>query len=134
MPLRLSLEQATRGVEDNFRKAFAQLPAHARAEKIAEGTSPGDEPAEGGPPGGVVASVDYRIHGLSPAEYGHWFDVLSAWWTGNGFVVLADARPRGLYLWVEDGAAGFRMAAQANDAGGLFLTATSPCVWPDSGP
>ncbi|GAA3709313.1 hypothetical protein GCM10022224_088570 [Nonomuraea antimicrobica] len=126
----LTLEQATQRVEDNFRRVFAQLPAHARAEKIAGDPAPCNEPSDGGPAGRVVASVDYRIHDLPPEHYGHLFDVLRAWWIDHRFTVLIDARPRGLYLWVENAADGFRMAAQANEAGGLFLTSASPCVWP----
>ncbi|MFD2468246.1 hypothetical protein [Amycolatopsis silviterrae] len=38
------------------------------------------------------------------------------------------------YLWVENNADGFRMALQANSAGGLFLISTSPCVWPNGTP
>jgi hypothetical protein len=35
------------------------------------------------------------------------------------------------YLWVENNRDGFRLALQSNDVGGLYLTASSPCVWPN---
>ncbi|MFB9833003.1 hypothetical protein [Actinoallomurus acaciae] len=124
----MNLEQATRRVEDNLRSALACLPARARAERVAGGPVPCDEPADDGPVEWFVASVDYRIRGVPPEEYGRCLDALLAWWTGNGFVVLTDARPQGLYVWVRHAADGFQMAVQANERGELYLTSTSPGV------
>jgi hypothetical protein len=39
-----------------------------------------------------------------------------------------------MYLWVENTKDGFRMALQSNPSGGLFLTSSSPCVWPNGKP
>jgi hypothetical protein len=125
----ITLTEATGHVDDLVRAALAQLP-RARAEKIAGDPAPCDDPTDGGPPGRFTAVAEYRIRDLKQDDYPRHLTVLHDWWTGHGFQVLADARPKGLYIWVEHKADGYRMAVQANDAGGLFLTATSPCVWP----
>jgi hypothetical protein len=130
----VNLEQATRHVEDNLRSALACLPARVRAERVAGGPVPCDESAGDGPVERFAASVDYRVNDVPPEEYSRCLDDLLAWWSGNGFVVLTDARPRGLYVWVRHATDGFQMAAQANDRGELYLTSTSPCVQPGGEP
>jgi hypothetical protein len=121
----LTLAAATQRVDDLVREALAQLPG-AHADKIAGDPAPCDDPTDGGPPGRFIAVAEYQIREPGPDH----LDRLHEWWTAHGFEVLRDARPRGSYIWVENRADGFRMAVQGNDAGGLFLTATSPCVWP----
>lgn len=49
-------------------------------------------------------------------------------------VLRDDPTPGREYLWVENATDGFRMAFQANDAGEMFLIASSPCIWPDGAP
>jgi hypothetical protein len=123
----VNLEQATRHVEDNLRAALACLPEQVRAERVAGGPAPCGDAADDGPEW-YAASVDYRIHGVPPEEYGRCFDALVALWSANGFAVLTDARPQGLYVWVQRAVDGFQMAAQANERGDFYLTSTSPCV------
>lgn len=130
----MTLEQATQQVETNLRRALSVLPQQAWVEKIAGDPVPCDDPTDGGPRGRSVAAVQYQVHGLVPEEFGRCFDALHEWWTDNGFRELRDDRPAGWYVWVENNADGFRMAAQANDLGELYLFATSPCVWPHGTP
>jgi hypothetical protein len=125
----ITLTEAASRVDELVRAALAQLPP-AQASKIAGDPVPCDDPTDGGPPGRVSAVAEYQIAELAPDSYPRHVATLHSWWVGHGFQVLADARPAGLYVWVEHKADAYRMAVQANDAGGLFLTATSPCVWP----
>jgi hypothetical protein len=121
----LTLEAATHHVDVLARQALAQLPP-AEATKIASDPTPCTDPTDGGPPGRFTAVAQYEV--ALPGDVARHFDVLFTWWIGNRFHVLKDARPK--YLWVERTMDGFRMTAQANDAGEFFVTATSPCVWP----
>ncbi|TCO52371.1 hypothetical protein [Actinocrispum wychmicini] len=125
----ITLTEATGHVDELVAAALAQLPP-ARADKIAGDPAPCDDPTDGGPPGRVTAVAEYQVQGLDEQDYPQYLDTLYEWWTGHGFQVLADARPGGQYIWVEHKADGYRMAVQANDLGALYLTATSPCVWP----
>lgn len=121
----LTLDAATQHVDVLVRQALAQLPP-AEAEKIASDPTPCADPTDGGEPGRYIAVAQYEV-ALS-GNVAQYFDVLYAWWIGNGFNILMDSRPR--YLWVQRAVDGFRMTAQANDEGGFFVTATSPCLWP----
>ncbi|MEV4317017.1 hypothetical protein [Actinocrispum sp. NPDC049592] len=128
-----TLQEATRRVEDLAQHAMSLLSS-AEAEKLSGEPSPCDDPYDGGPSGKFMAVAEYRIWDLAPADYPRHVDTLHTWWTANGFEILHDARPVGLYVWVENAADGFRMAVQANKNGALLLTATSPCVWPGRTP
>ena len=125
----LTLPTATQHVDELVHQALGLLPP-ARVVKVASDPAPCDDPSDGGPVGRFTAVAEYQVFDLSVEDYPRYFQSLLDWWTANGFQVLKDARPRALYVWVEHPVDGFRMAAQANDAGGLYLTATSPCVWP----
>lgn len=130
----MTAEQAERRVEENVRAVLGVLPEQARLERFDGGVMPCDDPTDNGPLGRVIPFVDYRITGLAPAEYGGYFDEVLDWWTHNGFRLLDDSRPAEMYVWVENEADGFRMTLKANDLGQLYLTSTSPCVWPDGTP
>lgn len=130
----ITIKQAQEKVEDYFRQALTALPPQARPSPNFVDTYDCDDPTDGGPAGRRIASVDYRLDGLAPADFNRYFDDLKQWWTQHGFRVLDDARPKGMYLWVENNTDGFRMAAQANDRGELYLGTDSPCVWPDGTP
>jgi hypothetical protein len=121
----LTLDLATHHVDVLARQALAQLPP-AEATKTAGDPTPCTDPTDGGEPGRYTAVAQYEV--ALTGDFTRYFDVLYTWWIGNGFTVLKDSRPR--YLWVERAVDGFRMTAQANDAGGFFVTATSPCLWP----
>ncbi|KAA2266996.1 hypothetical protein F0L68_00200 [Solihabitans fulvus] len=127
-------QQATTRVEDYAKQVVAALPAQARPEKFSANTNQCDDPTDNGPKGRVIASFEYEIHDLPREQYNNYFDALRKWWTDHDFRVLTDDRPKDMYIWVENNQDGFRMALQANDLGKLYLTATSPCVWPKGTP
>ncbi|KAA2250120.1 hypothetical protein F0L68_38915 [Solihabitans fulvus] len=126
--------QAAQRVEEHARRALAVLPRQARPELLIAETTQCDDPTDNGPLGRVIASVEYQVHDLPPAGFGEDFDALRTWWEANDFRVLADERPANPYLWVEHTGDGFRLALKANDLGELYLTGSSPCVWPDGTP
>ena len=68
-PNTITVKQAEQRVEDYFRKALAVLPAQARPEVGLIDTVECDDPTDNGPKGRKIASVDYEIHDLPPAEY-----------------------------------------------------------------
>lgn len=129
-------QQAVQRVQDNIRAAVTQLPPTARLEQQLTDSAPCDDPTDNGPKGRVTASTTYQVHELLPDQYPHFFDLLRDWWQRNNYRVLDDSRlsPTDMYLWVENNHDGFRMALQSNDNGGLFITASSPCVWPHGSP
>lgn len=130
----ITVEEAERRVEEYFRAALAVLPARARPEVGLIHTVPCDDPTDNGPKGRKIASVDYEIHDLPADEYPAYVETLAQWWRDNNFRILDDDRPARESIWVENTEDGFRMRVKANNAGRLFLIATSPCVWPDGTP
>lgn len=129
-------QQAAQRVQDNVHTAAAQLPQTAHLEQQLTHSVPCDDPTDNGPKGRVDASTTYQIHGLPLEQYPHLFDLLRDWWQRHDYRVLDDSRrsPTEMYLWVENNHDGFRMAFNSNDSGGLFITASSPCVWPNGSP
>jgi hypothetical protein len=130
----ITAEQAKQRVVDYAMQAIAVLPPQPAAGKWNDGVDPCDDPTDNGPKGRVIPFVEYKISGLSSALQNHYFDLLRAWWTSHNFRILVDQRPKDFYLWVENNADGFRMTAQANDLGDLYLSSTAPCVWPNGTP
>lgn len=129
-------QQAAQRVQDNVRAAVTHLPSTVRLEQQLTHFTPCDDPTDNGPKGRVIASTTYQIHELPPDQYPHFFDLLRSWWQRNNYRVLDDSRrsPTDMYLWVENNHDGFRMALQSNNNGGLFIIASSPCVWPHGNP
>jgi hypothetical protein len=130
----ITAHDAQRRVEDYIQQAITVLPPQRRLTNRFKKTYACDDPTDNGPKGRVIATTDYQINGLSPDQYDHHLDALKKWWIGHDFRVLQDARPKDLYVWVENNADGFRMAVQINDRGEMYLIATSPCVWPNGTP
>jgi hypothetical protein len=130
----MTAQAAEERVEANLGAAASVLPDQAQLELFDSGQPNCDDPTDHGPKGRVIPFVTYQVLGLSASIYGRCFDLLLRWWEDNGFVVLRDSRPGGMYVWVENREDGFRMTAQANDLGQLYLTSTAPCVWPNGVP
>ncbi|MPZ85687.1 MAG: hypothetical protein GEV28_37035 [Actinophytocola sp.] len=130
----ITVEQAEQRVEEYFRHALAVLPAQARPEISLIHTVECDDPTDNGPKGRKIASVNYQIHNLPRDEYPEYVADLEHWWLDHNFRVLDDERPTYESIWVENNDDGFRMRIQANDVGGLYLIATSPCVWQNGTP
>jgi hypothetical protein len=110
------------------------LPPQRRLTNPFTSTYACDDPTDNGPKGRVIATTDYQIEGLSQDQYDHYLDELKKWWISHDFRVLQDARPKAPHIWVENNTDGFRMAAQTNDGGEMYIIATSPCVWPEGTP
>jgi hypothetical protein len=128
----ITQQQAAHEVQQRIHTTAAQLPSAARLEQQLTHFTPCDDPTDGGPPGRVAASTTYQIHDLPPGHYQQVFDSLLEWWQHNGFHVLDnDRRGQARFLWVENDRDGFRLTLQSNNVGGLFLIASSPCVWPN---
>jgi hypothetical protein len=130
----ITVEQAEQRVEDYFRQTLAVLPEQARPEVGLIDTYGCDDPADNGPKGRKIASVDYQIHDLPPAEYPDYVARLERWWRDHNFRILDDERPKRESIWVENNDDGFRMRIKSNKLGELFMIATSPCVWPNGTP
>jgi hypothetical protein len=130
----ITAHDAEQRVEDYIQQTITVLPPQRRLTNPFTSTYACDDPTDNGPKGRVIATVDYQIDGLSPDQYDHYLDALKKWWVGHDFRVLQDARPKAAHVWVENNKDGFRMAAQTNDRGEMYLTATSPCVWPNGTP
>lgn len=82
----------------------------------------------------VEVSRGYWLDDLAPERSGRYVEALVAHWTGNGFRVLADARPADMFVSVENAEDGFRMSVALSADGRLSLGASSPCVRPDGAP
>lgn len=132
----ITQKQAEQQVQANIHAAAAELPATAKLEQQLTDTGPCDDPTDNGPQGRVTASSTYQVHNLDPEQYPNLFGHLRDWWIQQNFRVLDDSHQTSTvrYLWVENNQDGFRMAMQSNDGGGLFLTSSSPCVWPNGTP
>ncbi|GAA1020220.1 MULTISPECIES: hypothetical protein [Amycolatopsis] len=130
----ITIEQANQQVEEYSKKAREALPAEARYSLFAsEQRGDCNDPSDNGPKNRVLASRTYRVEGLAKDKIPTYFDALRTWWQNHNFRVL-DNNPPNEYLWVENNTDSFRMALEANPQGGLFLTSTSPCVWPNGTP
>jgi hypothetical protein len=130
----ITIEQANQQVEDYSMKAREALPSVARY-TLFSSEQRGDcsDPSDNGPKNRMLASRTYKVEGLARDKIPTYFDALRTWWQNHNFRVL-DNNPPNEYLWVENNADSFRMALEANPQGDLFLTSTSPCVWPNGTP
>jgi hypothetical protein len=130
----MTVEQAEERVEHYFRQTLSVLPAQARPEAGLIHTVDCDDPTDNGPKGRKIASADYQIHDLPAAEYPKYVADLERWWRDHNFRILDDERPTYQSISVENNDDGFRIRIQDNDLGELYITATSPCVWPNGTP
>jgi hypothetical protein len=134
MPKTITVKQAEQKVEDYFRQALAVLPPQARPKAGLIDTYECDDPTDNGPRGRMISSVDYEILDLRADDYPEYVDNLERWWRDHNFHILSDDRPDEQSVWVENTEDGFRMRVQDNPRGELYLTVTSPCVWPNGTP
>jgi hypothetical protein len=126
----MTAQAAAQQADANARAAASVLPQAILA-PFDSGQTPCDDPTDNGPKGRVTPYVSYEVR---TQDHDQAFDLLLNWWTANDFAVLADLRPDKMYVWVENRADGFRMAAKANDLGKLYLISNAPCVWPNGVP
>jgi hypothetical protein len=73
------------------------------------------------------------VNGLDPKQVPAYFGMVRSWALANGFRVLDD-KPVNEFLSVENNTDAFQLAFTANSNGGIFLSAGSPCVWPNGTP
>jgi hypothetical protein len=126
--------QAEKRVEVYARNAAGSLPESSRLEVSDVGSGNCDDPTDNGPKGRVEPYVEYQVIGLDPNRYNEYFNDLKQWWERNNFHVLRDARPKRMFLWVQNNSDGFNMTVKSNDLGEMYLIATSTCVWPNGTP
>lgn len=130
----MTLAEANRAVDEHIANAVAQIPGDTRLdERLRFEDASCSDPDDHGPEGRKIASRNYEVLGIDPEQIPSYFDALKAWWLANGFAEL-DNEPKYEYLWVENTSDGVRMSLQANDHGNLYITAASPCVWPNGTP
>jgi hypothetical protein len=92
------------------------------------------DPDDNGPTNRLKASREYKLDGVSAADFPRYFDSLRTWWKGHGYVLGSDKGNASGHLLNGESADGFIMALQSNDVGGLYLSVASPCVWPNGTP
>lgn len=130
----MTLAEANAAVDEHIANAVAQIPGDPELDERGRSEDfPCGDPDDHGPQGRKIADRDYEVLGIDPEQIPSYFDTLKAWWLANGFAEL-DNEPRYEYLWVENTSDGVRMSLQANDHGNLYITAASPCVWPNGTP
>jgi predicted small lipoprotein YifL len=129
----ITIAEANRRAEDYLARATREaLPPQAKLEDpYVERNGDCSDPSDNGPTNRVLAARSNQITGLDPATYPQQFDSLRHWWESNNFAILSDeARGPDRTLGAENRADGFRMSLRSNDAGGLHINVSSPCVWP----
>lgn len=130
----MTLTEANNAVDEHVTEAVAQIPGDTELDERGRSEDfPCDDPDDHGPGGRKIADRDYEVLGIDPDQIPAYFDTLKAWWLANGFAELTN-EPKYEYLWVENTHDGVRMSLQANDEGHLYITAASPCVWPNGTP
>jgi hypothetical protein len=130
----ITIDEANVRVDDYISRALKVLPAQVQLEvNSQERKGECSDPTDNGPQGRVVAGRSYKLLGLQTAAIPTYFDTLRSWWLANNFRILGDT-PKNEFLWVENNADSFQMTLKANFAGGIFLLAGSPCVWPNGTP
>lgn len=130
----ITQEEAARRVDENVHAVTALLPKEARLEQGLSTPQNCDDPTDNGPRGRVTESHTYQIHDLPPADYNAYFATIKQWWETHDYQILADSRPKDMYLGAENKNDGFRISVKSNDLSGFYVTSTSPCVWPQGTP
>jgi hypothetical protein len=130
----ITQQEAAKRVEEHIHAVVALLPKEARLEQGLSTPQNCDDPTDNGPRGRITESHTYQIHDLPPAEYNAYFDTIKQWWETHNYQILADSRPKAMYLWAENKNDSFRISVKSNDVGGFYVISTSPCVWPQGTP
>ncbi|AUI63174.1 hypothetical protein B1H26_14560 [Amycolatopsis sp. BJA-103] len=130
----ITADQANQKVDDYLAQVREIFPANARYELTAsEKRGPCLDPTDGGSGERVIATRTYQVHELPKENIPAYFTAAKTWAANHSFRVL-DNNPPNEYLWLENNSDAFRMAVEANPLGAMYITATSPCVWPDGTP
>lgn len=132
----ITIQQANKQAEDYAGRVFnAVFPGVKIEPGLAQTQGDCSDPTDGGPTNRLLASRSYELKGLDPATYPAKFDAMRSWWAGNGFVVSSDkANGSDRIAGAEQKVDGFGMSLRSNNAGGLFVNVSSPCVWPKGTP
>lgn len=127
-----SIEQANERVEKYLADAKEILPGTHEVQHRYEETAGVCDGGTDGKSDMVLATRTIGFSGLSDDQLSSYFEKFKNWWPTHGYRVLKYTP--NYYLRVERNTDGFRMTLKANDEGWLFLTSTSPCVWPNGTP
>jgi len=130
----ITIAEANTRVDDYIARAVKALPPQATLElNLQERSGDCSDPTDRGPKNRVVANRGYKVHGLDRKQIPSYFTTIRSWALTNGFRVLDD-KPVNEFLSVENNTDAFQLAFTANFNGGIFLSAGSPCVWPNGTP
>ncbi|MBB5854671.1 hypothetical protein ACFQ05_15285 [Amycolatopsis umgeniensis] len=130
----ITIVQANQKVTDYLTQVRVAFPAEARYKLTAsEEHGPCLDPTDGGSGERVIATRTFQIFDLPKENIPSYFTAVKEWAQSHNFRIL-DNNPPNEYLWLENNSDSVRMALKANSLGGLYLIATSPCVWPDGTP
>jgi hypothetical protein len=130
----ITIAEANTRVDDYIARAVKALPPEAKLElNLQERSGDCSDPTDRGPKNRVVANRGYQVNGLDPKQVPAYFAMIRSWALANGVRVLDD-KPVNEFLSVENNTDAFQMAFTANSNGGIFLSAGSPCVWPNGTP
>jgi hypothetical protein len=130
----MTADQAAALVAGYATGALSALRPGAALAEVVAGAVDCTDPDDHGPAGRVTRYAEHVVTGIPADAVDEQFENLLTWSAGHGYRVLTDGRPAQRYLWLEHEPDGFRLALQANDRAELYLTSTSPCVWPTGTP
>ncbi|NYH55751.1 hypothetical protein HNR06_005340 [Nocardiopsis arvandica] len=135
METTITEDEAAERVREHIDDTMTALPDTAELEER-RGTvvAACDDPTDGGSRDRVTVSETFWVRGLPAEDNEANIELLHEHWTSNGYRVFEDLRPDDMFLSVEHEKDAFGVTVQVAGDGGLSLSASSPCVWPEGTP
>lgn len=131
----MTQDEAAERAEEHINDAVAVLPDSLELESSGGVTAnPCDDLANGGAEGPVSVGLGYWLRGLPVEDNEDNVELLYRYWIDNGYQVTGDQRPNKLAVFVQNEEDSFRMSVTSSIQGGLSISASSPCVWPEGTP
>ncbi|NKY80381.1 hypothetical protein HGB46_17600 [Nocardiopsis dassonvillei] len=131
----MNQDEAAENVQEHIDKAVTVLPETLELQPVGGvNVAACDDPTDGGSGDRVTVGRSYWLDGLPVEDNEANIDLLTEYWTANGYRVLTDSRPDDVFVSVENEEDAFRMSVQASVEGHLSIGASSPCVWPEGTP
>jgi hypothetical protein len=126
----LNQQQAAERVDTVINTAVDQLRPRPSLDPYRKSTLDCDDPSDNGPLGRVTVEHRYLLPGIKADSGPAALDTLAKYWTDNGYRILRDGRGKPLAEVAAEGSDGFRVVISTNTLGQLYITGSSPCVWP----
>jgi hypothetical protein len=76
----MTQQQASHRVDAYIQRTMTALPPGAELNLFVKDAGSCLDPSDNGPAGRVEPSASYKVTGLDPARYSHYFDDLKTWW------------------------------------------------------